>query len=384
MPASATRSPARHRRPEPAHHRGLGDRRPRRPEDDGRRLVWCPCWTRSDPADNHYAHPIAGSTRSSISTMEVVRIEDHGVTPLPPSPATTRRRPSAVRNDLRPLEIVQPEGPSFEVDGWQRALAEVALRIGFTPARGPRPARGRLRGRRTRARPVLPPRLVLASSSSPTATPGPGGYRRTRSTSASTGSARSPTRSSSAATASARSATSTSTSPTPPARPYDDRERDLPARGGRRAALEAHRLATGHDRGPPLAPPRRLLDRDRRQLRVRASTGTCTRTARSSRGQAHRDRPDRRLPTGEEPRHGTPARARSSPRPTTSTSSAPGSTSTSTARRTRSSRSTPSRARRAGEPSRQRVRQARETPLATEPTRASSWSTRSAPASGRS
>ena len=60
-----------------------------------------------------------------LNKMEVLRIEDYGVVPLPPQAGNYS--PEFVKNyrpDLKPLEIVQPEGASFQVDGheisWQK------------------------------------------------------------------------------------------------------------------------------------------------------------------------------------------------------------------------------------------------------------------------
>ncbi len=69
----------------------IGDMAPEGSKD--RRLVWTPCWVKSDPADNHYAHPIRGlHAIVDLQTMEVVELEDHGVTPLPPRAGQLRAR----------------------------------------------------------------------------------------------------------------------------------------------------------------------------------------------------------------------------------------------------------------------------------------------------
>ena len=41
----------------------------------------------------------------------------------------------AFRKDLKPLEITQPEGAIFEVDGHGVAWQKWRLRIGFTPGK---------------------------------------------------------------------------------------------------------------------------------------------------------------------------------------------------------------------------------------------------------
>ena len=60
-----------------------------------------------------------------LNKMEVLRVEDHGVVPLPPESGNwTRNHFKETRTGLKPLEITQGEGPSFDVDGheirWQK------------------------------------------------------------------------------------------------------------------------------------------------------------------------------------------------------------------------------------------------------------------------
>ena len=108
-------------------------------EDDlGRRLSRALCWVRSEPMDNGYARPLEGIVAVvDLNKMEVLRIEDHGVVPLPPLAGNWSRdyipRP---RTDLRPLEVVQPEGASFRVEGHEIRWQRWRFRISFTPREG--------------------------------------------------------------------------------------------------------------------------------------------------------------------------------------------------------------------------------------------------------
>jgi primary-amine oxidase len=108
------------------------------PGEDGRRLVRTLTWVREHAGDNGYARPVQGVvTVVDLHDMAVVEVEDHGVVPLPPEHA--RYTPDSVgplRADLKPLEIHQPEGPSFEIDGWQVRWQKWRFRIGFTPREG--------------------------------------------------------------------------------------------------------------------------------------------------------------------------------------------------------------------------------------------------------
>jgi primary-amine oxidase len=117
-------------------------------DDPNRRLIRALTWVRTGAEDNGYARPIEGVVALvDMDAMEVVEIEDHGVLPLPPragnysteairDPANVPYFPAGPRGDLRPLEIVQRDGPSFEVRGREVRWQKWRLRIGFTPREG--------------------------------------------------------------------------------------------------------------------------------------------------------------------------------------------------------------------------------------------------------
>ena len=69
---------------------------------------------------------------------EVVEVIDHGVTPMPPEPRPLRRRRRSVRcaTGVKPLEITQPEGPSFTVTGNLIEWQSWSLRVAFDPYEG--------------------------------------------------------------------------------------------------------------------------------------------------------------------------------------------------------------------------------------------------------
>jgi primary-amine oxidase len=95
-------------------------------EDRTRRLARPLCFLRVDPTDNGYAKPIEGLRPVvDLNTMKVIRVEEYGHWPLPPQQANyAADRVTKTRTDIKPLDISQPEGPSFEVDGncvrWQK------------------------------------------------------------------------------------------------------------------------------------------------------------------------------------------------------------------------------------------------------------------------
>ncbi len=108
------------------------------PEDKGRRLVRALCFVRSEKNDNGYARPLDGVVVVvDLNAMKVLRVEDAGVVPLPPEAANwAREYIKQTRNDLKPLKIEQPDGPSFTVEGHEVRWQKWRFRIGFTPREG--------------------------------------------------------------------------------------------------------------------------------------------------------------------------------------------------------------------------------------------------------
>ncbi|WAL60250.1 primary-amine oxidase [Thermocoleostomius sinensis] len=107
-------------------------------DEVGLRLSRCICYLRSTPKSNFYSRPIEGLIPVvNLNTMQVVRIEDLGVYPVPPEPGeyAVRFQPQ-LRPDIQPLHITQPEGPSFTVEGHCIRWQKWQMRIGFTPREG--------------------------------------------------------------------------------------------------------------------------------------------------------------------------------------------------------------------------------------------------------
>ncbi len=109
------------------------------PGEAGRRLVRCLSFLQLGDDDNVWAHPIDGVVAYvDLITREVTELVDSGVFDVPRTPADYHRpdpdRPA--RTTQRPIEISQPEGPSFtvrdDVVEWERWQ----LRIGFDQVEG--------------------------------------------------------------------------------------------------------------------------------------------------------------------------------------------------------------------------------------------------------
>ena len=107
-------------------------------EEEGRRLVLTRNFLRAGPNDNGYARPIEGlGVFVDLNAMEVMRIDDYGVVPLAPNDGNYASEfVGEFRQDLKPLEITQPQGPSFTVDGHGVTWQKWHLRVGFTPREG--------------------------------------------------------------------------------------------------------------------------------------------------------------------------------------------------------------------------------------------------------
>lgn len=108
------------------------------PEDRGLRRMRALCFVRSEPNDNGYARPVDSMVIvMDVYTMEVIRIEEYDIVPLPPESGNWAREylPN-MRRDLKPVDIVQPEGPSFTVEGNQVQWQKWKFRVGFTSREG--------------------------------------------------------------------------------------------------------------------------------------------------------------------------------------------------------------------------------------------------------
>ena len=107
-------------------------------DEAGVRLSRALCWVRANPTDHGYARPIEGVIPVvDLNKMEVIRVEDHGVVPLPPKDGNyTPEYVKNYRTDLKPLEIIQSEGPSFEVKDHNISWQKWNIRVGFTPREG--------------------------------------------------------------------------------------------------------------------------------------------------------------------------------------------------------------------------------------------------------
>jgi primary-amine oxidase len=107
-------------------------------EERGRRLVRAPCYARHHERDNGYAHPLEGLIAYvDLNERRVLKLVDEEPVAVPEEEGNY----GAVlglpeRRDLKPLEIVQAEGPSFQVDGHEITWNKWRFRIGTNGREG--------------------------------------------------------------------------------------------------------------------------------------------------------------------------------------------------------------------------------------------------------
>ncbi len=109
-----------------------------RDDERGRRVIRSLTFLRDSEDDIPWAHPVEGLiAHIDIITNEIIRVEDDGDTPVPAG--SGRYTPDAVgpaRTSLTPLEIIQPEGPSFRVTGSLVEWEKWSMRVGFDAREG--------------------------------------------------------------------------------------------------------------------------------------------------------------------------------------------------------------------------------------------------------
>ncbi len=109
------------------------------PDEDGRRMVRVLAFVQADPQDYAWSYPVDGvAAYFDLVERKVFKIVDEFMLPLPPEsgnyddPAV--RGP--LRTDLRPIQITQPDGPSFTLDGNKLTWQNWSMRIGFDGREG--------------------------------------------------------------------------------------------------------------------------------------------------------------------------------------------------------------------------------------------------------
>ena len=109
--------------------------------DRDRRLAHGMTWIRTSEEDNGYARPLDGlHVWVDLDEMEVVKVLDRGtkvdnvIDDL--EDAKYREQDRELRTDLKPYNVDQPEGPSWEIEGRKIEWQNWHIRIGWTQREG--------------------------------------------------------------------------------------------------------------------------------------------------------------------------------------------------------------------------------------------------------
>ncbi|WP_460774696.1 primary-amine oxidase [Microbacterium sp. GXF7504] len=109
-----------------------------RANEVGRRVIRSLTFLRDSEDDIAWAHPVEGLiVHVDLVENRVIGIEDDGDVPVPAG--SGKYTPDAVgpaRTSLKPIEITQPEGPSFHVDGSHVDWEGWSLRVDFNAREG--------------------------------------------------------------------------------------------------------------------------------------------------------------------------------------------------------------------------------------------------------
>ncbi|BAB52572.1 primary-amine oxidase [Mesorhizobium japonicum] len=108
------------------------------PDEEGRYIAHVFAWLRLRENENFYAHPIGGlNAIVDIRTNRVLRVDDHEIIPIPMKEANYEAEfIKEPRQPYKPLNIAQPEGVSFNLDGHQLSWDKWAFRVGFNAREG--------------------------------------------------------------------------------------------------------------------------------------------------------------------------------------------------------------------------------------------------------
>jgi primary-amine oxidase len=104
-----------------------------------RRVGWTDIWLYDQEGSNPYAHPVTGlHLVVDVNTLELLEIEDAGhERPRTMGEYVPRLVPGQrLRDDVKPLQVIQPEGVSFTLQGNLLAWQRWSMRLGFNPREG--------------------------------------------------------------------------------------------------------------------------------------------------------------------------------------------------------------------------------------------------------
>ena len=105
----------------------------------GHRALKTISFLREDESDNAYAKPISGViSHVDLTTQEVTHVEDHGVVEMPKAHARyDADSQTELREQPKKIDITQPDGPGFEVEGNLLSWEGWQVRVSVSPDEGP-------------------------------------------------------------------------------------------------------------------------------------------------------------------------------------------------------------------------------------------------------
>ena len=109
------------------------------PGEDGRRMLRVLSFLQHRREDHPWAHPIDGVVAYvDLTARQVVELIDHEASPIPDEEGNFDDADyvGPPRTSLKPLEITQPDGPSFTVTNDVVRWSNWSLRVGFDPREG--------------------------------------------------------------------------------------------------------------------------------------------------------------------------------------------------------------------------------------------------------
>ncbi|WP_253841716.1 primary-amine oxidase [Actinokineospora globicatena] len=108
------------------------------PEEKGRRVLRALTFLRDFEEDSPWAHPVEGLlAKVDLITGEVISVDDSGNVPVPAEHGNfDAAHVGPARTTLKPIEITQPEGVSYTVDGNEVTWEGWRFRVGFNAREG--------------------------------------------------------------------------------------------------------------------------------------------------------------------------------------------------------------------------------------------------------
>ena len=108
--------------------------------EKGRHLSYAFMWLKSSPFDNLYAHPVEGlNAVVDIKEMKVIAVEEREVVPVPEKDVNYDacfKEGEPTRTDLKDINVSQPDGVSFSMQGNTLKWHDWSILVGFNAREG--------------------------------------------------------------------------------------------------------------------------------------------------------------------------------------------------------------------------------------------------------